>query len=390
MRLTLDILKKIAEKFEESGYPIEDVRFYGECVRKAIKEDLWLEDFDIIFICGGYLNEEGLIKHGIVNKNTKHKCKYTGQMLGYTINIDGYNLIFSINIYGIKNPSEKIFRANNQEIKMMDLIQDNITNKSEIIKHVSIYKIPNLTGLNSFDIISLFRDGYAEERERSKYDLKRFLVSSEHVPPILKRNQVLGLFEYKTFNTKLFSIIIGSDLCEDKIKALKNLEEYNPFGERIIPRIIILSYFSPDNKIDLLEYHLGLMKTWKRDINSSLVILRNIKKYLDYNSEISIESIGRMIKRLTSLYKLEDYFTEEYLLPVIKSIFNIENWKINNLKDTIETSTIKEVTIPVTGKDILQIYSNIDKGEIGELLEKISIKFDENPKLTKKELLNLL
>jgi hypothetical protein len=389
MRLTLDILKKIAEKFEESGYPIEDVRFYGECVRKAIKEDLWLEDFDIIFICGGYLNEEGLIKHGIVNKNTKHRCKYTGQILGYTINIDGYNLIFSINIYGIRNPGKKIFRANNQEIRMRDLIQDNITNKSEIIKHVSTHKIPDLTGLNSFDIISLLRDGYVEERERSEYDLKRLLAASDHVPHMLRRNQVLGLFEYKTFNTLIFSKIIGSNLNSVKEKALKNLEEYNPFGERIIPRVIILSYFSPDNKIDLLEHHLGLMKTWKRDINSSLIILKNVKKYLDRN-KISIESIGRMMKRLTSFYKLEDYFTEEYLLPVIKSIFNIEDWEINKLKDTIETLTIKEVTVPVTGKDILQIYSNIDKGEIGELLEEISIKFDENPKLTKKELLNLL
>jgi hypothetical protein len=63
MRLTLDILKELAEKFKESGYPIcENTVFCGECIRKAIEEDTWLEDFNIIYVRGPYMSQEVLIK----------------------------------------------------------------------------------------------------------------------------------------------------------------------------------------------------------------------------------------------------------------------------------------------------------------------------------------
>jgi hypothetical protein len=206
-------------------------------------------------------------------------------------------------------------------------------------------------------------------------------------PKNILQNQVLGLFEYKEFDINTFSMIIGEKLSDEKIMALRNLEEYFPYGERIIPRIIIISLLSTEDRKTLLDHHLGLTKTWKRDINNMLIILRNFKKYLNTKERMPIEGIGRMLKRATNQYNLNSYYIDEYLFPVIKSIFVLEDWKINVLKYSIENLTIEEISLPINGKDIINNLPGINKTNIGDVLEQLTINFDRNPELNKEKLL---
>lgn len=382
MRLTLDILKEIAEKFKESGYPIcDNTIFCGECVRKAIEEDSWLEDFNIIYVRGPYMSHEVLVKF-FGDKLIHHKCKYTGQKLGYLFKIRDYNLILSINVFGVVY--SKGHEANNLEIKMNDLLSDTIP----YLKYPK--KLDTIKGLNRYDSISLIRDGFLSINNLNTVQISRLLFGSGsciEAPKNILQNQVLGLFEYKEFDINTFSMIIGEKLSDEKIMALRNLEEYFPYGERIIPRIIIISLLSTEDRKTLLDHHLGLTKTWKRDINNMLIILRNFKKYLNAKERMPIEGIGRMLKRATNQYNLSSYYIDEYLFPVIKSIFVLEDWKINILKHSIENLTIEEISLPINGKDIINNLPGIDKTNIGDVLEQLTINFDRNPELNKEKLL---
>ena len=65
----------------------------------------------------------------------------------------------------------------------------------------------------------------------------------------------------------------------------------------------------------------------------------------------------------------------------------MEDWKINVLKYSIENLTIEEISLPINGKDIINNLPGIDKTNIGDVLEQLTINFDRNPELNKEKLL---
>ena len=175
--------------------------------------------------------------------------------------------------------------------------------------------------------------------------------------------------------------------------VLKSFDRNYRYSERIIPRILILFFFLKFNESeadDFITYELKLKLKIKNKIKKLTTILKTVEKY--YNRGEILDTIFRMVKRMFNQNKdiLEDSDIEEYLIPVIYSMyysFEIE-YTTDSFLEKYQNIMYKEM--PINGKDIISKYPDSDKYRIKGIKEEFNIIFDRDPNLTKEELLNKL
>lgn len=398
MIMTIEFLKEVVKFLEKEEIPFDKERssFYGPCVRKAFTESAWDSDYDIINV--------GVTDEKLKEKFPKVYNKYNGYFLGYRVLIDEHPVIIR-NL--AKSHSIDGMIGNDVSILMSDLLEDKLTfpkknrSKEEIIHEYSSLDYWPQNGYNSrAEILELILDGYFNDLKKLKSnvisaDLRQMGYQEDASYLSNKLISILDRADFIDYYDILFKHHnIDSEVVRNTMKdVLKSFDRNYRYSERIIPRILILFFFlkfDESGADDFITYELKLKLKFKNKIKKLTTILKNVEKY--YNRGEILDTIFRMVKRMFNQNKdiLEDSDIEEYLIPVIYSMyysFEIEH-TTDSFLEKYQNIIYKEM--PINGKDIINKYPNSDKYRIRGIKEEFNIIFDRDPNLTKVELLNRL
>ena len=398
MIMTIEFLKEVVKFLEKEEIPFNKERssFYGPCVRKAFTESAWDSDYDIINV--------DVTDEKLKEKFPKVYNKYNGYLLGYRVLIDEHPVIIR-NL--AKSHSIDGMIGNDVSILMSDLLEDKLTfpkknrSKEEIIhEHNSLDYWPQ-NGYNSrAEILELILDGYFNDLKKLKstvisIDLRQMGYQEDASYLSNKLISILDRVDFIDYYDILFKHHnIDSEVVRNTMKdVLKSFDRNYRYSERIIPRILILFFFlkfDESGADDFITYELKLKLKFKNKIKKLTTILKKVEKY--YNRGEILDTIFRMVKRMFNQYKdiLEDSDIEEYLIPVIYSMYY--SFEIEHTTDSFleKYQNIMYKEMPINGKDIINKYPNSDKYRIRGIKEEFNIIFDRVPNLTKVELLNRL
>jgi hypothetical protein len=290
---------------------------------------------------------------------------------------------------------------------MSDLLEDKLTfpkknrSKEEIIhEYNSLDYWPQNSYNSRAEILDLILDGYFNDLKKLKptvvaSNLRQMGYQEDASYLSNKLISILDRVDFVDYSDILFKHhYIDSEIVKNTMKdVLKSFDRNYRYSERIIPRILILFFFlkfDESGADDFITYELKLKLKFKNKIKKLTTILKKVEKY--YNRGEILDTIFRMVKRMFNQYKdiLEDSDIEEYLIPVIYSMyysFEIE-YTTDSFLEKYQNIMYKEM--PINGKDIINKYPNSDKYRIRGIKEEFNIIFDRDPNLTKVELLNKL
>lgn len=398
MIMTIEFLKEVVKFLEKEEVPFNKERssIYGPCVRKAFTESAWDSDYDIINV--------DVTDEKLKEKFPKVYNKYNGYFLGYRVLIDEHPVIIRNQA---KSHSIDGMIGNDVSILMSDLLEDKLTflkknrSKEEIIREYNSLDYWPQNSYNSrAEILDLILDGYFNNLKKLKStvvaaDLRQTGYQEDVSYLSNKLISILDRVDFIDYSDILFKYHnIDSEVVKSTMKdVLKSFDRNYRYSERIIPRILILFFFLKFNESeadDFITYELKLKLKFKNKIKKLTTILKTVEKY--YNRGEILDTIFRMVKRMFNQNKdiLEDSDIEEYLIPVIYSMyysFEIE-YTTDSFLEKYQNIMYRE--IPINGKDIISKYSDSDKYRIRGIKEEFNIIFDRDPNLTREELLNKL
>lgn len=399
MKITLEILQDIAKFLIENNLISDNYRdrkeayFYGSCVRKMITEHPWNCERNIIQIAG-------LAPEKVNKICPRAYCKYTGLELGNWITIGNEKYIIRQR-YNYGSNKNKIFGfiGNDIWIKIDDDFFQGTINYSKPVDDILIEEKTckySPEYLNQDDFFDLYCDGYFYEENsenlKNKF-INTFQGFQNHGFNIeISRLRLFSLldkinyFEYPAGIKDIFSELRNN---KEFIETNKFFDNNYIFSERIVPRIMIQYYYlikngTPNADYSFLRTTLRLIKSWRRLFNKFKEILDHHESRLN----TSIIAQGRSLVRLSNKFGLSEYEVEEYLIPVIHSIFKQKRDDIDFLIEFYENINLDEIKLPVSGVDLKCIVE--DPVKISGILKDLTEIYDRNPELTKEELLKYI
>ena len=201
----------------------------------------------------------------------------------------------------------------------------------------------------------------------------------------------------------ILTIPIPPDLIDTPYKnwkyfteSIKRLDELYSDRDRVILRLLLYIVHGGDSyHVDeFLSWAVGLKKEYKNLLKNLRFAIYKFRNEWD-KKKTPISAISRKIYRVLYRKNLLDYF-EEYIEPIMHICYGLELKDLKEINNNIEKLTIDQVKLPVTGEDIQKYikhhpynFNNAkDNYIIGNINKYLLDLYDENPKMTREDLLD--